>query len=237
MDPATLALLSAGGSLMNNAADIGSTILTNQANKRENEATRQFNLKLWNMQNDYNTPKNQMARLAAAGLNPNLVYGSGSASVGNASPPAAASPVNYRAPNIDLPSVVNVLAQIQAIQNMRQKNQTEVWKSASAEQDYDMKAAINSWALAPYTRNNDEYNGNNIWMQKQADLQNKMQALKLSQQLTRLRNQEADMNSQLKEWNLTAADNWIARILVNLGNKSGWIQKFLTPNLRNYRTP
>lgn len=31
----------------------------------------------WNMQNDYNSPTAQMARLKAAGLNPMLVYGSG----------------------------------------------------------------------------------------------------------------------------------------------------------------
>ena len=37
------------------------------------------NLQLWNMQNEYNAPKQQMARLKEAGLNPNLVYGNGSA--------------------------------------------------------------------------------------------------------------------------------------------------------------
>lgn len=31
----------------------------------------------WNMQNEYNSPSGQMARLKAAGLNPNLVYGNG----------------------------------------------------------------------------------------------------------------------------------------------------------------
>lgn len=35
------------------------------------------NIKMWNMQNAYNTPAQQMKRLQAANLNPNLVYGSG----------------------------------------------------------------------------------------------------------------------------------------------------------------
>ena len=35
------------------------------------------NIKMWNMQNAYNTPLQQMKRLQAANLNPNLVYGSG----------------------------------------------------------------------------------------------------------------------------------------------------------------
>lgn len=33
------------------------------------------NINLWNMQNEYNTPKNQMLRFKEAGLNPNLIYG------------------------------------------------------------------------------------------------------------------------------------------------------------------
>lgn len=39
---------------------------------------------MWNKQNKYNTPKAQMDRLEAAGLNKNLMYGSGN--VGNADP-------------------------------------------------------------------------------------------------------------------------------------------------------
>lgn len=35
----------------------------------------------WNMQNEYNAPAAQMARLKAAGLNPNLVYGNGGSQV------------------------------------------------------------------------------------------------------------------------------------------------------------
>lgn len=52
----------------------------------QNRKSRQFaremysqqrldNVAFWNLQNEYNTPLNQMARLKAAGLNPNLVYG------------------------------------------------------------------------------------------------------------------------------------------------------------------
>lgn len=39
----------------------------------------------WMIQQEYNTPANQVARLRAAGLNPNLIYGNGSAATGNAS--------------------------------------------------------------------------------------------------------------------------------------------------------
>lgn len=40
-------------------------------------AQRRDSIADWNMQNEYNSPTSQMARLKAAGLNPHLVYGSG----------------------------------------------------------------------------------------------------------------------------------------------------------------
>lgn len=44
------------------------------------------NKELWDYQNAYNTPQAQMERFKAAGLNPHLIYGGGSANAGNASP-------------------------------------------------------------------------------------------------------------------------------------------------------
>lgn len=48
------------------ATSIGGTLLSNRANKRAIDR-----------QNAYNDPRNQMARLQSAGLNPHLVYGGG----------------------------------------------------------------------------------------------------------------------------------------------------------------
>ncbi|MCD7848881.1 MAG: hypothetical protein LUH63_03545 [Parabacteroides sp.] len=50
-----------------------------QNNWQSAENTRAYarNLEMWNMQNEYNSPTAQMSRLRQAGLNPNLVYGSG----------------------------------------------------------------------------------------------------------------------------------------------------------------
>lgn len=45
-------------------------------------------MKAWSLANDYNHPVNQMARLKAAGLNPYLVYGSGSVAGNTTSSPA-----------------------------------------------------------------------------------------------------------------------------------------------------
>lgn len=40
------------------------------------ERSNQHEIDMWNLQNDYNSPANQVARLSAAGLNPNLFYNS-----------------------------------------------------------------------------------------------------------------------------------------------------------------
>lgn len=60
---------------------------------------QQYSLENWNRENAYNTPAAQMARLKAAGLNPNLVYGSGSAGVSGVAgsiptPQSAVAPVS-----------------------------------------------------------------------------------------------------------------------------------------------
>lgn len=57
-----------------------------QQDTAEASAKKAFerNLYMWNLNNQYNDPSAQMARLKASGLNSNLVYGSGSV-VGNTS--------------------------------------------------------------------------------------------------------------------------------------------------------
>lgn len=51
-------------------------LFTNHAIKKENQKNREWNEKMWNMTNQYNSPKEQMKRYLEAGLNPNLIYGS-----------------------------------------------------------------------------------------------------------------------------------------------------------------
>lgn len=82
------AIIAGGASLLGSALGFGSQKKTNKANMelakyqnewqtQENEKAYQRNLQMWNLQNEYNSPTQQMARLRSAGLNPNLVYGSG----------------------------------------------------------------------------------------------------------------------------------------------------------------
>lgn len=69
--------MQAGNNLFNVAYDY----ITYKRNRKDREADYQQqkadNREMWNAQNQYNSPEQQMNRLRQAGLNPNLVYGKG----------------------------------------------------------------------------------------------------------------------------------------------------------------
>lgn len=66
-------------------------------NKKLAEQQNEYNLQMWNLQNEYNSPAAQMKRLEDAGLNTALMYGQGS--TGNAA--HAPEMVTPQAPRID----------------------------------------------------------------------------------------------------------------------------------------
>lgn len=77
----------------NAISQIGNYLAAGNINKKTQRYNREmYNLQRadsladWNMQNEYNSPGGQMARLKAAGLNPNLVYGNGADAQSNSMP-------------------------------------------------------------------------------------------------------------------------------------------------------
>ena len=95
-----------GASLLGSVLGSHSNKKTNEANMelakyqnewqtQENEKAYQRSVDMWNLQNRYNSPTEQMARLRSAGLNPNLVYGNGA--VGN----SAGSAPQYQPADIE----------------------------------------------------------------------------------------------------------------------------------------
>lgn len=94
-----LALLGAGaqlaGGLLNAQAQNAQNRESLMYSNFDYERRKKDSIEFWNMQNEYNSPQAQMKRLQAAGLNPNLVYGSpgGSSGVaGDISTPTPQSP-------------------------------------------------------------------------------------------------------------------------------------------------
>ena len=111
-----------GGKLVSNAGisgmfGLGSDLLTNKGALRRQRLADQQNIRFWNMQNEYNLPKNQMKRLQDAGLNPNLIYGSGATNTGIAGGIAPSKPASYNIKNpVPLPALM-LEAQIQNIKD------------------------------------------------------------------------------------------------------------------------
>lgn len=101
------------GSVLSGMSNIGSSIMANTQQEKQNKANLELakyqfdqNKLMWDEQNRYNTPKMQMERFKAAGLNPNLIYGQGSS--GNAT-----QSVKYEAPTLQKSKVfpdLNVLS-------------------------------------------------------------------------------------------------------------------------------
>jgi len=104
---------------------LGSDMITNRGALRRQRLADAENERRWHMQNAYNTPKEQMARLKDAGLNPNLIYGSGQANTGvaGAIAPSKAAPYNVRNP---VPLQAQLLeSQIKNIDSITEKNNVD----------------------------------------------------------------------------------------------------------------
>lgn len=97
------------------------------ANKAMAEYQYSKDLEMWNRGNVYNSPDAQMARLKSAGLNPNMVYGSGSAAGMSAGQlPKYNAPTqsfNY-VPPVDIPSMISQFQDFR-IRNAQVRNTDE----------------------------------------------------------------------------------------------------------------
>lgn len=100
---------------VNSLTSIYNTNKTIKAQKNLADYSYQKDLEMWNKANEYNSPGQQMQRLESAGLNPNLVYGSGSVA-GNTSTQTPKyqmydTTYRYQAPRVS--EVLNTLSQYQ----------------------------------------------------------------------------------------------------------------------------
>lgn len=114
------AFLSAGVSLLGMAANAQSVRNTNETNIRlmreRNQAQAAANAEAWNREVVYNHPSAQVARMRAAGLNPNLLYQSAPMNTQNMVAPEFGA-ANAQAPFFDTSGIANSIlngANIQA---------------------------------------------------------------------------------------------------------------------------
>lgn len=85
-------LVAGGGALLGGGLNWLGQRDANRTNVRLAKMGQKFELDMWNKQNAYNSPTEQMQRLIDAGLNPNLMYGSGANSGLSSSMPRAHVP-------------------------------------------------------------------------------------------------------------------------------------------------
>lgn len=90
LSAAAIAAITGGTSVAGN-------LIQNSGTKRSQKRADKMNIKFFDMQNAYNTPESQMARLKKAGLNPNLIYGQsvGGATGNSGSAPSASKAAPY----------------------------------------------------------------------------------------------------------------------------------------------
>lgn len=111
-----------------------------QHNTQASELEYQRNLEQWNRENEYNTPSAQMQRYIEAGLNPNLIYGTGSASAGNASSSPQYTAARYQAPKAERANLQAPQLNINPYQAVSIGNQLAIQKAQAdqieAQADY-----------------------------------------------------------------------------------------------------
>lgn len=120
-----------GGALIGGATGLGQGLLqyygqqsANKTNIQLAQNAQDYDYKKWQEMNKYNSPVQQMSRLHQAGLNPNLIYGSGNVSgnVTGGQAKAHRTEVKSETANIQLQ---NMLQALQALTTIR-KDQAQI---------------------------------------------------------------------------------------------------------------
>ena len=239
-EEAIMAAVAGGGNLLSSiipsAANVYSTILTNQANKELAQYAYTRDVAMWEKNNQYNSPIQQMQRLQKAGLNPNLVYGNGSV-VGNTSGQIP----KYNAPEMHAPQVgsIGIAEAINAIQHYRltesalanqdasrrEKEQTIVNKvidqgikeADRARKNFDLQKAKNleqnSYDVANQNLQNLKTKQHLMATQDDATLARKL--------LTEKQAAGEDYRNELRQYHVNENDNLIFRLFMQLMSKSG----------------
>lgn len=214
----------------------------NRTNLKLAEQARQHDISMWNAQNAYNSPQMQMQRMKEAGLNPNLIYGSGGAET------TAASPQKAPVPSVDNEMVslaqMSLTPMISLYQDWQVKK-AQIDNLAAEQASKESLTRLNNLKYSkevigePYwaTERGFEYDKKRLGLniQEQQLFQNNLKTKYQTSSYPALLNQislrnavleqtrvsqqlENELSRNLKPYGLTSRDNVWARILLNLGN-------------------
>jgi hypothetical protein len=144
--------------LIDNATGLASNIITNKQNAKNQQKQNEFNLRMWHLNNQYNTPSAQMQRLQQAGLNPNLMYQNGTTGISQ----GATSSASGSAMQAFQPDFSSGVDSILSHQLAKQLNDANVHKIESEREGQDIENAHRKFELnnkeEEYLRNKEEQN-------------------------------------------------------------------------------
>lgn len=246
-DPITLSPGAALGSaaISGGAGLIGSG-LQYLFNKKLAEKQNEYNLNMWKLQSEYNSPQAQMERFRAAGLNPNLIYGQGN----NGNMSNAPQMVTPNAPQIDkqmqrLGDLFNIenlrtltanrkkaQAEAQNAQTNANRNQLEFVGDVLFGQKYGFNPTTGKYEIKPQY----DSEGNRIAYSQYGyifddRLRNAMRASLIRSQMDYLAPQITMMNYEGQNKKFSYWLDKAGKIVQNIGSGLGWL------NPRNYYMP
>lgn len=215
-------------------------------NKKLAEKQNEYNLNMWKMQAEYNSPQAQMERFRAAGLNPNLIYSQGN----NGNMSNAPQLVTPNAPHIDkemqrLGELFNIenlrtltanrkkaQADAQNAQTNANRNQLEFVGDILFGQKYGFNPTTGKYEIKPQF----DAEGNRIAYSQYGyifddRLRNAMRASLIRSQMDYLAPQISMMNYEGQNKKFSYWLDKAGRIIQNIGSGIGWL------NPRNYYMP
>lgn len=222
-----MSLIGAGaGFLANGLLNMFNNSRTNEANKEIQRNQQEFDLKMWNLKNFYDSPEQQMLRLKDAGLNPNLVYGSGGVT-GTSGPPVKSSTYDSVGPlsGVHIPDILSVIQTVTEVE----KGKAEIELKKSQRDLVDTNKTFQQTLLDygyPSAKAGREvlnqFVENATWEDKRDALkaQFKKAGIELDSASIDKRMKELNLqqNEELKEFNMNANDDIISRLLVKILN-------------------
>lgn len=137
------------GNLFTNSQNRRSIEETNRLNYQMQQEQLAWNERMWHMNNEYNTPANQMQRLKEAGLNPNLLYGNPSQGTSSA-PAQGTNPAQAQA--FQMQGFGDMFSNAQQLMMQKKANDAQIKLMNSQAEQMDVETQLKKKDLGTYDK-------------------------------------------------------------------------------------
>ena len=151
--------IAAGTSLVNGLLQANQNKQNREWQSKENQKARDYNTMMWEKNNEYNDPAQQMARLQNAGINPHLAYSQGGVTNTSSSPASsnASSMPEGRAPQLDVNAMLNARLIGEQINNIKADTMKKEAEAKNIGTDTEGKTLANGITTKVLENWNDTY--------------------------------------------------------------------------------